>query len=470
MPKTKKKLSLIKIIYFISTTLLIAGLFYNRILPDWISNTIKVCLLLMLIIELKIHFRKWIMILLSVFMFITSGTLFYSQYSLNRLVNHVVTQTNIITFVVLVDSPINTLADMKDAKLGLPMQIDDKISLYINDYLTTEIKTFTMMDATDDLTNLDYLYTKTIDVMILDNSMRDGLIEQDPTFESKTKTILTIEKDSIKEVIIKDVDTSKDAFIILISGVDSRTPGAVQLTARSDVNILLVINPITHKVLTISIPRDTYTPLGCRTGKLDKLTHSGVYGVSCTVKTIENLMDIDINYYVRVNFTAFVNIVSVLGTIDVYSKYAFAAGDLPYKFNVGMNTMNADQALVFSRERHAFAESDVQRGLNQQEVIKGIINKIIDPSTLLKIEKLISVASKSIDTNLTSESVMNLVQNQIANNIPWEFESTALTGKGDLQPTYSMGSRLLYVMWPNLTVKAQLQEKIAQYMVVETSK
>jgi hypothetical protein len=180
MPKTKKKLSLIKIIYFISTTLLIAGLFYNRILPDWISNTIKVCLLLMLIIELKIHFRKWIMILLSVFMFITSGTLFYSQYSLNRLVNHVVTQTNIITFVVLVDSPINTLADMKDAKLGLPMQIDDKISLYIDDYLTTEIKTFTMMDATDDLTNLDYLYTKTIDVMILDNSMRDGLIEQDP--------------------------------------------------------------------------------------------------------------------------------------------------------------------------------------------------------------------------------------------------------------------------------------------------
>jgi len=232
----------------------------------------------------------------------------------------------------------------------------------------------------------------------------------------------------------------------------------------------MILNPKTHQVQTISIPRDTYTPLGCRTGAMDKLTHSGVYGVDCTVKTVENLFDIKINYYVKVNFTAFLNIVKVLGKIDVYSKYAFTTTKYVsyikhYTFKEGMNTMNAEQALFFARERHAFVESDIQRGLNQQEVIKGIINKIIEPATLLKIESLVSVASKSVVTNMPIESVMNLVQNQISNNTPWTISTAALIGRGDYQGTYSMGmGRPLYVSWPDQNVLADLKIKIAEMM------
>ena len=465
MNKLKKQFTILKIIYFIATVLLIAGLFYNTILPDWINNSLKVGFILLLIIELIINFKKIFLIILSILMILTSGLLFYSQYSIDKLLNHVPTETSIITFVVLKDSPINTLVDMKAKKVGMPIQLDDLIATYLKEYMVDNVSPSSLNIATDDLSNLDDLYSKKIDIMILDNSMRDSLIEQDANFESKTKTILTIEKSFIKEETAKNVDTSIKSFIILISGVDTRGTGPIRAKARSDVNILMVINPATHKVLTISIPRDTYTELGCQTGALDKLTHSGVYGISCTIKTIENLFKIDINYYVKVSFNSFLNIVNVLGKIDVYSKYAFSAATdtkppVPFKVKVGMNTFNANQALTFSRERYAFVNGDVQRGLNQQEVIKSIIKKIVDPSTLLKIGDLISVASKSIDTNLTNENVMNLVHNQISKNVPWEFNSGALTGMGAYRPTYSMGSLPLYVMLPDLKLLAQLKNQI----------
>jgi polyisoprenyl-teichoic acid--peptidoglycan teichoic acid transferase len=468
MGKNKKHLSSLKIIYVIATALLIAALFYNQILPDTISNVIKVILVLLLFILNIIHSRKGIIIFLSFIMFVSSGALIYSQYSINRLITPQNIETEIVTFVVLIDSELTSVDDMKNQTLGFATQMDEDLFAYVKTTLTEKIGPYTVAMATDDLDNLSKLYAKTIDVMALDNGMRDNLAEEDPEFESKTKIIYTLKKDTIKEETSIPIDTSKDSFIILISGVDSRSSGAVADKARSDVNILMVMNPLTHKVLTISIPRDTYTPLGCRTGALDKLTHSGVYGIDCTIKTIENLFDIKINYYVKVNFTAFTKIINVLGTIEVYSKYAFTLGpyegDITYTFKTGMNTMTAEQALVFARERHALPSGDLQRGLNQQEVIKGIINKVIDPSTLLKIEKLISVTAKSVATNMDVDSVMNLVQDQISNNRPWDITTSALTGTGDYQPTYSMGSRLLYVSWPNQDALAELHSRIIAIM------
>lgn len=469
MSKIKKHVSISKTLYFISTALLVVGLFYNQILPSWISNTIKIALVLFLTIEIFTNLKKWILIVLSVFMFITSGALFYSQYSFNRLINQEKTETSVISFVVLEESTFTKIEDLKSSNIGFPVQFEDDIANYLEEYLDKEIKDYTPSIAHDDLSNLQSLYNKAIDVMVLDNSMWDSLVEQDPTFESKTKVLFKIEKSFIKDEIVKEVDTAKSSFVILISGVDSRTPGAIKEKARSDVNILMVINPKTHKALTISIPRDTYTPLGCKSGKMDKLTHSGVYGIECTVKTVQKLIGIDINYYVKVNFTAFINVIKALGTINVYSKYAFETitQSVPLKvisFKSGMNIMNSEQALAFVRARYGFSDGDVQRGLNQQEVIKAIVKKVIEPSSLLKIEKIIKATAKSIDTNLTNENIMKLIQNQIQDNKEWEFTTTALTGKGDLQPTYSMGSRLLYVTWPDLKILEELKAQIKMFM------
>ncbi|NTW95202.1 MAG: LCP family protein [Erysipelotrichaceae bacterium] len=462
-----KNVSLSGILYIMTSLLLVFGLFYNRLIPDWISTSLKITTILLLGFVISIKIKRIFILLLSFIMFITSSFLVYTQYSVNRLINTEKIETSIITFVVLKDSSITDLMDTKDLMFGMAVQMELSVASYIKDYLKTKIDTYSLNIVTDDLTNLNSLYNSEIDVMVLDNSMRDSLIDQDPLFESKTKTVATIEKNIIREEISKAADTSKESFIILISGVDSRGTGMVKARARSDVNILLIINPRTHNVLTISIPRDTYVALGCRTGAMDKLTHSGNYGTACTVKTVENLFSIDINYYVKVNFAAFLKIIDVLKTINVDSKVAFTSGANEnynqYTFKIGLNVLNSEQAITFSRERHAFEDGDLQRGLNQQAVIQGVINKITEPSSLLKIEDLIKVASESVETNLTMDSVTSLVRSQIQYNIPWKFTSAALTGKDAYEITYSWGPSPLYVVWPNLKVLANLKKQIAAF-------
>jgi LCP family protein required for cell wall assembly len=307
------------------------------------------------------------------------------------------------------------------------------------------------------------LFSGGIDVLVLDNSVRDYLIEIDPKFEAKTKIIWTVEKTSIKEVIVKEVDISKKPFIVMISGID--IAGPISLRSRSDVNIIMVVNPTTNKILTVSIPRDTYVPLGCETGAFDKLTHSGMFGVNCTVKTIENLVGINVNYYLRVNFSSLTKIIDVVGNIDVYSKYTFTTEDGSY-YKSGMNSLNSAKALTFARARHQFESGDIQRGLNQQEVIKGLINKLTSPATLTKINGIITATSKSIDTNMTTDDISKLVKKQIENNQPWEITTSNLSGVGDMQPTYSMGDRLLYVMQPDAASLAQIKKSIEEFMVV----
>lgn len=464
--------------YYIAALLLIVSLFYNKLLPDNISLILKIVIISLLAIECLIHFKKWILIFLSIVMFISSGGLFYSQYAISKLVNQQTIETNVISFVVLKNSPIIDVEDLINAKIGIPTQLDETIVAFVKSDISKIVSHYSVKIATDDASNYQYLLDKSIDMMVLDNSMRETLIEHFPYFETKTRTIRTIKKDIIKEDTSIPVMNVLEPFVILVSGIDSRTVGSVSDKARSDVNILMVINPSTHKVLTISIPRDTYTPLGCKTGAMDKLTHSGIYGADCTVKTVEKLFDIKINYYVKVNFTAFLNIIKVLGTIDVYSKYAFkmevpkdpsktASAVTKYSVKEGMNTMNALEALMFARTRHAFVDGDFQRGLNQQEVIKAMINKIISPSSLLKTPSLIDVASKSVMTNMPVESVTNLIQAQISKNVPWEFSSSTLTGKADSQPTYSMGSELLLsVIWPDQKSLINLKTKIRENLVL----
>lgn len=470
MIKSKQRNLPYQILYFSMTALLFIGLLYNQILPDWISLTIELALLMLLGLSFLLNFKKGILIALSVLLFISSGALIYSQYTLERLLNQEEVETNIIGFVVLKDSGITNVEEMQNAIIAATAQTEEPITNYLKDYLNEEIENYTWKVSDDDLSNLNLLYAKKIDVMILDKSMLPYIIEEDPDFESKTTTILTLEKDTIKLIDSMKINTAKNPFIVLISGVDSRTPGALSEKARSDVNILVIVNPKTHNVLTISIPRDTYTPLGCRTFKMDKLTHAGVYGVDCTVKTIENLFGLKVNYYVKINFTSFMKIIDAVGKIEVYSKYAFTTSKYvsyakSYSYTEGMNIMNAEQALFFSRERHNIPGADEQRGLNQQEVIKGLIKKLTDASTLLKVESIINAASNSIDTNLTTANVLSLVSAQIENNQAWNISTSALTGTPDYQPTYSMGSkRLLYVSWPKQDVLADLKGRIDYIM------
>ena len=172
-----------------------------------------------------------------------------------------------------------------------------------------------------------------------------------------------------------DSSLTNEPFTVYISGID--TYGEVTETSRSDVNIIAVVNPKTHQILLITTPRDSYVPLygpssqipEYSQGSLDKLTHAGVYGIETSMETLGKLYDTDINYYVRLNFTSLIDIVDILGGIDVDSEFAFTTGDesgAVVEVHEGTNHFDGKQALAFSRERHALEDGDNQRGKNSR--------------------------------------------------------------------------------------------------------
>ena len=192
------------------------------------------------------------------------------------------------------------------------------------------------------------------------------MLNEETDFYSLVRSIYTFKiKINVKDVS-KDVDVLNDTFNIYLSGID--TYGEISSVSRSDVNIILTINPKTHQILLTSIPRDTYVQLSGTTGYKDKLTHAGIHGVEKSISTIEEFLGIEINYYFKVNFTSVIDIVNTLGVVNVYSEYTFTSKD-GYNYTKGYNYMNGAQALSFVRERYAFSEGDIQRGKNQQAMI-----------------------------------------------------------------------------------------------------
>ncbi len=430
----------------------------NTLLP--LKYEIPVLLLAIGILMLGILSKsKWMKVILSVILAVGSAGLIYSQSVAHRLLEQAEFDSNSFVFLVLMDSPIQTIAEAKESQFAHAKTLANGELEFIKEHMIEKHDiTMNLSEFNNELDMVESLFNDDVDVMIVDGAIIPLLEDEDEFFLTKVRVIYSINYETIRENIGKDVEIDKEAFIIFISGIDIEGP--INSRSRSDVNILMVVNPTKQKILTISIPRDTYVNLGCRTGEKDKLTHAGIYGIGCSVNTIENLFDIEINYYVRVNFTSVINIVDIIGDIDVYSRFAFSRGG--FTFKQGINTLNSQATLVFARERYLVPGGDITRGLNQQEVIKGLVNKIIEPSSLLRIEEIVRATASSIDTNMPSSDLTRLIRLQLDQNIKWNFESMHLEGRGDSQPTYSMGSRLLYVMHPDQNSLQAIQRKIAE--------
>ena len=256
-------------------------------------------------------------------------------------------------------------------------------------------------------------------------------------------------------------ETVEQPFSVYISGID--VAGPITTNSRSDVNIIMTINPNTNKILLTTTPRDYYVPIpDVSGGERDKLTHAGIYGVDVSMATLESIYGIDITYYARVNFTSLINIVDALGGVDVNSEYAFEAGG--YQFQEGTNHLDGEQALAFSRERHSFAAGDNQRGKNQEAVLTGILQKAMSPAILANASEIITSVSDCVETNMSRTEMARLINRQIGDGGNWQIEAVAATGRGDSQPCYSSGSQKLYVMWPDEASTAEISGKMQQIL------
>lgn len=360
--------------------------------------------------------------------------------------------------VVKKDSKYDKIEDLNDERVYI-FQVENDVKTEIQNKASIVLKQESnLKDIGNKLVNSD------VEAILISSTQYGMLNDEIKDFKANTKVIYTathkIEKKA--EILNKNSKNNIEngVFNVYISGID--TYGNINNVSRSDANILATVNTNTHEILLTSIPRDYYVTLHSKQAK-DKLTHSGIYGVSETVTTVEDLLNVDINYYVRVNFTTIIKLVDTLGGVDVYSDYDFECGG--YSFTKGYNHIGGSAALVFSRERYSFAAGDNQRVKNQQHVIEAIIKKVANSTTILtKYTSILNSLEGSFQTNIEQSEISKLVKNQLENMSSWTVKSNSLTGTGSYGPTYSMGSQELYIMLPDSTSVQNAKSQIKAVM------
>ena len=260
---------------------------------------------------------------------------------------------------------------------------------------------------------------------------------------------------------------TKEPFVIYLSGVDTR--GELTENARSDVNILAAVNPVTKRVALVNTPRDYYVDLAGTSSK-DKLTHAGLYGVETSMETLGNLYGVNVDHYIRINFAGFISIIDALGGVDVYSDQAFTSVGSPgyydpTTFVEGWNHLDGKSALAFARERHAFASGDIQRGINQMKVIDAMLNKIKSPALLMGFSKIMDAASDCFVTSFSQDQISALVRMQLSDFAEWDIESYTVTGTSSSSTKcYSAKGQKLYVMKPDDASVSKAREMIASVL------
>ena len=260
---------------------------------------------------------------------------------------------------------------------------------------------------------------------------------------------------------------TKESFVIYLSGVDTR--GELTENARSDVNILAAVNPVTKRVALVNTPRDYYVDLAGTSSK-DKLTHAGLYGVETSMETLGNLYGVNVDHYIRINFAGFISIIDALGGVDVYSDQAFTSVGSPgyydpTTFVEGWNHLDGKSALAFARERHAFASGDIQRGINQMKVIDAMLNKIKSPALLMGFSKIMDAASDCFVTSFSQDQISALVRMQLSDFAEWDIESYTVTGTSSSSTKcYSAKGQKLYVMKPDDSSVSKAREMLASVL------
>ena len=368
-------------------------------------------------------------------------------------------KTDNMIVVVKASDPAESILDAANYRFGYQTSVDqennDKMLDDVQTVAGRELK-LSEYDTVTDLAN--GLLSGQIEAAIY-NEAFDGIIEE--SIEDYKDQVKILYQYGI-ETEIQQEDTNVEApFNVYISGID--VSGPITTNSRSDVNIIMTVNPNTKKILLTTTPRDYYVTIPNVSGEQrDKLTHAGIYGVDASMATLEQLYGIDISYYARVNFTSLITIVDALGGVDVNSEYAFSAGG--YDFVQGTNHLDGKAALAFSRERYSFESGDNQRGKNQEAVLTAILQKAMSPAILTSANQILSQVSDCVETNMTQDEMAKFINMQLADGAGWTIVSTAATGTGDNQACFSSGSQLLYVMWPDEAIVGDISRRMDQVL------
>lgn len=460
-----RKLSLVfLIVQFLISAALVGVAFYVGFIPlKYIVALIVLCLFL-LAYEVfsqmtdKTYIVGRVLCALICFFYIGGGYYCVNTYSaIDEMAGQQV-KVDEISCIVLKDDPAQSIYDTKDYTFGILAANDrENTNKALAEVQAAIGKEPATIEYQDNDTLIDALYAKDVKVIVINEANRSTIEEYYKTFSDDTRVLNTHKVETVIQEDEKLDDITKTPFNVYLSGID--VYGSIKATSRSDVNVIVTVNPNTKQILLTSTPRDYYVPLTVSNGIPDKLTHAGIHGVDCSIGTLENLYGIDIDYYVRVNFTSVRKIVDLLGGVKVYSDYDFTS-DWGPSFKKGYNQVNGKQALAFCRERHHFANGDYQRGRDHQHMIEAILNKAMSPDILPNYADLLKTASKNFQTNMSTKEITALAKMQLNDMSQWTIKYANAAGQGASKTTYSYQSRKLYVCVPDYNSVAKITKRI----------
>lgn len=428
----------------------------SNILMPVILVIILFSLILLLLINFCAHglatkiIFSFLVILISVAYGLGDYYLYSTASTLNTVTEQAAKSKNTVSLIVMTESTKEDVQDINGSKIGVLTNINKEgTKKSLNDISKQNIGYST--EKFDNVpAMLQALYEGQVDAIILNEAYRSNVseIENYENFNNETKVIhqtVYYTKEANNSLAVSDI-TSKP-FTILITGNDSF--GALDEVSRSDVNMIVTINPLTSTILMTSIPRDAFVTevcddYACNYGVEDKLTHTGIYGADTTKDTLENLLDIDINYIFRVNFSSMIDIVDALGGIDIdvaegMAVSRFYSDSTLEGVHEGQNHLNGKRALAYSRERKAYLDGDVQRARNQQQVLQAMFKKASSPEIITKYSNILKAVGKAFDTNMTTKEITSFIKYQLQASPSWKFEQYVLKGENTLKVSPELG-------------------------------
>lgn len=475
MKKKNKKLTLIAkvigVISLIITMIFSFMLVKLNMIPNKYLAPLFIILILLYLIMLFFAFNKKVKsslkitaIIIFIMFAVISGfgaKYLYTTFDFLSVLDKDIFQKEKFSVKVLDTSDYNKLEELNDKNLGIYKSTNSQKA---SDELSKKIE-FTKVEYTNLENMFNDLTDGKISGVIMNSSVEKLLKDELSDLEINLKTIYEFKVSIDQMDIVKVVNVTNTPFNVYIAGGDGF--GSIDAIFNTDVNMVATIDPVNRKVLLTSIPRDYYVNLVLQgTDAYDKLTHAGYYGIEESVKSVEKLLNTDINYYVKVNFSTIEGIVDAIGGVDVYSDYDFYERAFrKYHYTVGYNHLNGEQALAFARERKSFADGDIQRVKNQQKVVEAIIKKVTSSTALISnYDQILNSISDNMDTNISSKDISKLVKMQLNDMRGWSVESINLTGTGQMGPTYTFPTLNLYTMLPNEDSVNEAQTKIKDYL------
>lgn len=461
--KSKKKVSTFtRVLCFIALIILGAFLyviFKLNVLPTKyfyiLSIGLGILWIIYFLISLNNKLKSFVLVIVNVLAIIFMAGELYATRELYRTYDflnnglQVRSTKDVYYLVVNKNSSYNDKADIKEKAVYYYNDIDeiDKLKEVVVKKFKVELK-----EVENYFDLFDGLLENNEKIILINSGSYDALIENDEKYNDTLKKIGEIEFEKILENINNKDNIMNEPFTIYLSGIDTRS-NSMPSRSLSDVNMLIVVNPETKKILMVNIPRDYYVQLHGKKGLKDKLTHAGILGgLELSKATVEDILDTKADYYVRVNFNSVIKLVDAIGGITINSdvNYSFRCWtDKSCLFKPGNNKVGGKCALAFARERHAYKSGDKHRGENQQQVIKLVVDKLTSSKSLIQnYGEILKALEGTFESNLSTENITSVVQYQLNDMPSWTFVTANLDGTGGNEPTYSYPNSALSVMFP----------------------